>query len=141
MGLTYVIIDIIKSSLGWKNNQKCLDSTSRMGLEDLAKSRRFFPGNTLYWMGVNSLYLWKEQEFKIVEEVWPPLKMKNKVGHSSSTILNSWSFQRYRPTKLWWNKNSNESDSIFLHRRMSTQSINIIWHVVSKHIYSPNMKV
>ena len=57
MGLTYVIIDIIKSSLGWKNNQKCFDSTSRMGLEDLAKSRRFFPGNTLYWMGVNSLYL------------------------------------------------------------------------------------
>ena len=44
----------------------------------------------------SSLYLWKEQEFKIVEEVWPPLKMKNKVGRASSTILNSCSFQRYR---------------------------------------------
>jgi len=28
-----------------------------MGLEDLAESRRFVPGNTLYWMGINSLYL------------------------------------------------------------------------------------
>ena len=26
-------------------------------------------------------------------EVWPPLKMKNKVGYTSSTILNSWSFR------------------------------------------------
>ena len=99
MGLTYVIIDIIKSSLGWKNNQKCFDSTSRMGLEDLAKSRRFFPGNTLYWMGVNSLYLWKEQEFKIVAEVWPPIFFIFRLGHTSSTSLNSWSIQRYR--LLW----------------------------------------
>ena len=45
----------------------------------------------------SGLYLWKEQEFKIVEKVWPPLKMKNKVGHTNSTILNSCSFQRYRP--------------------------------------------
>ena len=96
MSLRYVILDIIKSYVSWKKNQKCLDSTSRMGLEDLAKSRRFFPGNTLYWMSVNSLYLWKEQEFKIVEEVWPNLKMKNIGGHTSATILNSCSFQRYR---------------------------------------------
>ena len=44
----------------------------------------------------SGLYLWKEQEFKIVEEVWPPPpKMINKVGHTSSTILN-FSFQRCR---------------------------------------------
>ena len=49
-----------------------------------------------YWTGNSGLYLWKEQEFKKVEEVWPP-KMKNKVGHTSLTILNSCSFQRYRP--------------------------------------------
>ena len=41
------------------------------------------------------------QEFKIVEEVWPHLKMKNKVGHTSSTILNSCSFQRY--SLSFWN--------------------------------------
>ena len=45
---------------------------------------------------VSSEFLWKDQEFKIVEEVWPPLKMKNKVGLTSSTILNSCSFRRYR---------------------------------------------
>ena len=59
------------------------------------------------------LYLWKDQEFKIVEEVWPTLFFIFRGGHTSSTILNSWSFQRYRPTKLWRNKNSNESDSIW----------------------------
>ena len=50
----------------------------------------------LLWLTTlqRSLCLWKEQEFKIVE-VWPPLKMKNKVGHTSSTILNSCSFQRH----------------------------------------------
>ena len=39
------------------------------------------------WTGNSGLYLWKEQEFKKVEEVWPLLKMKNKVGHISSTII------------------------------------------------------
>ena len=51
----------------------------------------------LFLQSFVGLYLWKDQEFKIVEEVWPPLKMKKKVGHTSSTILNSCSFQRYRP--------------------------------------------
>ena len=50
--------------------------------------RRYFPSD--------SLYLWKEQEFKIVEELRPLLKMKNKGGHTSTTFLNSCSFQRYR---------------------------------------------
>ena len=35
-------------------------------------------------------------QLKEVEEVWPRLKMKNIGGHTSSTILNSCSFQRYR---------------------------------------------
>ena len=43
----------------------------------------------LFHQSFVGLYLWKDQEFKIVEEVWPPLKMKNKGGHTSSTILNS----------------------------------------------------
>ena len=38
-------------------------------------------------MGDSGLYLWKEEEFKKVEELWPPLKMKNKVGHTPSTFL------------------------------------------------------
>ena len=28
---------------------------------------------TAYWTGDSSLYFWKEQEFKIIEEVWPSL--------------------------------------------------------------------
>ena len=99
MGLTYVIPDIITNYLSWRKIRKYFKSTSRKGLEDLAKSRRFFPGNTLYWMGVNSLYLWKEQEFKIVAEVWPPIFFIFRLGHTSSTSLNSWSIQRYR--LLW----------------------------------------
>ena len=38
-----------------------------------------------------------QQKFKIVEEVGPSLKKKNNMGPTSSTILNSCSFQRYRP--------------------------------------------
>ena len=47
--------------------------------------------------GDSSLYLWKEQEFKKVEEVWPTLFFIFRGGHTSSTFLNSCSFQRYRP--------------------------------------------
>ena len=32
---------------------------------------------TAYWTSNSSLYLWKEQEYKRVEELYPPLKMKN----------------------------------------------------------------
>ena len=46
----------------------------------------------------SGLYIWKEQEFKIVEEVWPTLFLGG--GHNSSTILNSCSFQRYRPLSV-----------------------------------------
>ena len=42
--------------------------------------RRYFPSD--------SLYLWKEQEFKILEELRPLLKMKMKGGHASTTFLN-----------------------------------------------------
>ena len=62
-------------------------------------SRKFIEGFSLAtscWTGHNSLYLWMDQEFKEVEEVWPNLKMKNIGGHTSATILNSCSFQRYR---------------------------------------------
>ena len=65
---------------------------------------------SLFWYWVNKgwvlkkgifknysgLYLWKEQEFKIVEEVRPTLFFIFREGHISSTILNSCSFQRYR---------------------------------------------
>ena len=42
----------------------------------------------------NLSWLWKEQEFKIVEEVWPTLFFIFRGGHTSSTILNSCSFRR-----------------------------------------------
>ena len=35
----------------------------------------------------SGLYLWKEQEFKIVEEVWPSLKMKNNKTEVTSVKL------------------------------------------------------
>ena len=47
------------------------------------------------WLWQTAAYI-SERSRKIVEEIWPPLKIENKVGHTSSTILNSCSFQRYR---------------------------------------------
>ena len=70
------------------------------------------------------LYLWKDQEFKTVEELWPTLFFIFRGGYTSSTILNCWSFQRYRPRKLWWNKISNESDSIYKNRQLN---LDYIW--------------
>ena len=51
---------------------------------------------TAYWAGNSGLCLWKEQEFKIVEEVCPTLFFIFRGGHTSSTILNSCSFRRWR---------------------------------------------
>ena len=43
------------------------------------------------------VYLWKEQEFKVVLEVWPTLFVIFRGGgHTSSTFFISCSFQRYR---------------------------------------------
>ena len=44
----------------------------------------------------SSLYLWKKQEFQKIEEVWPTLFFIIRGGHTSLTLLNSCSFQRYR---------------------------------------------
>ena len=47
---------------------------------------------TAYWMGDSGLYLFKEQEFNIVEEVWPTLFFIFRGGHTSTHIQNPASF-------------------------------------------------
>ena len=58
-----------------------------------------------------------------VEEVQPSLKTKNKVGHTSSTLLNSCSFQRYR--LLFWN----------LYSILLTQALHQHIHCILFYIY------
>ena len=83
----FTIVQHCKIHLEYYINEKCSQFKGWVKKNELASTD-------------SSLYLWKEQEFKIVEEVWPPKKIKNKVGHTFSTVLNSRSFQRYRPLSV-----------------------------------------
>ena len=56
-----------------------------------------FSQKSVFWkvnFDPKNAYLRNEQEYEKVEEVWPPLKLKNNWGLNSITFSNSFSFKR-----------------------------------------------